>query len=212
MSRPTGQLESELWLRDCRYVVGLDEAGRGSWAGPVVAAALVFDPDLKKLKSINDSKLLPPAVREKLFESLTGNFVYGVGVVASRIIDALGILAATKLAMNQAIENLPTAPDYLLIDAVHLENYPRERQQNIIKGDSLVLSIAAASIIAKVTRDRLMEHYHQVYETYGFNRHKGYGTSYHLAALERHGVCPIHRQSYEPVRRIIGGQLAGVLK
>jgi len=198
MKVPSAKLERELLAAGYQTIAGLDEAGRGSWAGPVVAAAFVYDPLLKKIKNIRDSKLLTALSRERLASQLEKDFDFGVGVVASAVIDASGIVAAIKLAMEQAIAGLKEPPQYLLIDALRLENFG-SRQQGIIKGDQKIMTIAAASIMAKVTRDHLMDYYHQQYRKYGFDNHKGYGTRAHAAAIKRYGACPIHRLSYKPL-------------
>jgi ribonuclease HII len=203
MIYPSAKLEKELLASGYQIIAGLDEVGRGSWAGPVVAAAIIYDPLLKKIPGIRDSKLVTALGREKIARQLTDNFDFGIGVVASAIIDASGIVPATKLAMEQAIAGLKEPPQYLLIDALRLENR-EERQQSIIKGDQKILTIAAASIIAKVARDRLMTYYHEQYQAYGFNQHKGYGTGKHRAAIKKYGASPIHRFSYRPLRSFQG--------
>ncbi|MFA5048030.1 MAG: ribonuclease HII [Patescibacteria group bacterium] len=185
-----------------RRVVGIDEAGRGSWAGPVVAACLLFDPSIKRLPGISDSKLLTAKQRDNFFVWLAGSFSYGVGIISSKIIDKHGIVAATKLAMAEAVNKLKIKPDFLLIDAVKLDIVEVE-QKSLIRGDQKVWSIAAASIIAKVIRDRLMTDYGKQYENYGFDRHKGYGTKLHQDKLAERGICPIHRKSYTPIREIV---------
>lgn len=195
---PTAKLEKELSASGYRVIAGLDEVGRGSWAGPVVAAAVVYDPFLKKIKGICDSKLATAAARKRIAGQLMADFDFGIGVVAGEIIDASGIVAAIKLAMEQAIAALKEPPQYLLIDALRLENFSGP-QQGIIKGDRKILTIAAASIVAKVARDRLMESYHEKYFDYGFDSHKGYGTKAHQLAIKKHGPSPIHRLSYKPL-------------
>ncbi len=198
---PNRDWEKALLENGYLNIVGLDEAGRGAWAGPVVAACLRFEFKNKKrgLPDINDSKLLTAECRKKIFSWLTDNFDFGIGVVANELIDAIGIVKATKLAMEQAIGQLNNPPDYLLIDALRLEN--KIKQDNIIKGDSRIWSIAAASIIAKVARDRIMDCYHEKYSEYGFNQHKGYGTRKHWENIQKAGICPLHRRSYQPISR-----------
>lgn len=202
---PNRDREKTLLEKGYLEIAGLDEAGRGAWAGPVVAACLKFGFKNKKrgLPGINDSKLLTARCREKIFSWLADNFDFGVGVVANELIDALGIVQATKLAMEQAIGQLENPPDYLLIDALKLEN--NIKQDNLIKGDSRIWSIAAASIIAKVTRDRIMDRGHEKYPAYGFNRHKGYGTREHWENIKKIGVCPLHRLSYRPISTLNRG-------
>ncbi len=197
MKQPSAELERRLIGRGYNRIVGIDEVGRGALAGPVVAACLEFNRSFSQLPKINDSKLLSPGRREEIFDWLAGqDFCYGLGVVAQQVIDAIGIFPAVKLAMKQAIENLAEQPEYLLIDALELEDFPKIPQQGIIKGDQKIWSIAAASIIAKVSRDRIMNHYHQSYQVYGFDRHKGYGTEFHRKMIAKHGISPIHRKSY----------------
>ncbi|MFA5029876.1 MAG: ribonuclease HII [Patescibacteria group bacterium] len=200
MSLPNFKLEKELVQNGYNNIIGLDEVGRGAWAGPVVAAAVSFSAKAETTKlAVNDSKLLSAQERERIFSWLIENFAYGVGVVSPKLVDHFGIVAATKLAMSQAVANLPASPDYLLIDALTLESLASISQRGIIKGDRKVWTIAAASIVAKVTRDRIMDYYHQIYECYGFNRHKGYGTKLHQAMLLEYGSCGLHRQSFRPL-------------
>jgi len=195
--------EQQLILNGYQYIGGIDEAGRGSWAGPVVAACLIFDLKipLEKLLKINDSKLLTIKIRERAFGWLIQNFQYGLGVVSPKLIDSVGIVPATKMAMKQAVENLSVQPDYLLIDAVKLSEITIP-QENIIKGDRKIWSIAAASIIAKVARDKIMAEEHEKFPQYGFDRHKGYGTRLHYQMLCEHGICEIHRRSYKPIKNL----------
>lgn len=207
MRPPQPQREKDLKAQGFSFIAGIDEVGRGAWAGPVVAACLLFNFDCqKKLPPVHDSKLLSQKKREEFATWLMINFSYGLGVVASQKIDELGILNATKLAMQRAVANLKIAPDYLLIDAVKLPAL-KIQQENIIKGDQKIWSIAAASIIAKVFRDRLMRFYHRAFPLYGFDQHKGYGTSYHQTMIDRHGPCRLHRQSYWSIARTKMDQL-----
>ncbi len=194
--------ERALWARGW-VVAGLDEAGRGAWAGPVVAAAVILPADeqvLVHLAEVDDSKRLTPAARERLFTRIQQVAQVGIGVIAPQRIDAIGILAATYEAMTAALQALPRSPDALLIDYLPraLGDWP---QQRLVRGESLSLSIAAASIVAKVHRDRLMIAYDQTYPGYGFARHKGYGTPQHRQALARLGPTPIHRLSWAPLRQ-----------
>ncbi len=184
------------------YVAGVDEAGRGCLAGPVVAAAVIL-PQGISLPEVNDSKQLTERQRETLFPQIREQALsVGVGVMSSETVDQVNILQATYLAMEQAIANLTLKPDYLLLDAVNLVRVPI-RQKGIKKGDSLSISIAAASIIAKVTRDRLMLEYAEQFPDYGFDRHKGYGTKQHREAIAVHGPCPIHRKTFRGVREYL---------
>ena len=197
--------EESLWSRR-RSVAGLDEAGRGAWAGPVVAAAVVLppEPDLlaASLAEVDDSKRLTPATRERLYGRIYETAAaVGVGVIPASEIDRIGIVPATLAAMQAALAQLPTRPDHLLIDYI-----PRPlgawSQQRIERGESASLSIAAASIIAKVYRDRLMVGMDAQWPGYGFARHKGYGTPQHRAALDRLGPTSIHRRTWAPLLQL----------
>jgi ribonuclease HII len=203
--------ERRAWEQGHRLMVGIDEAGRGAWAGPVVAAAVILpapqDDLLVRLGEVRDSKLLSPAQREHCYETICEVAVaLGVGSVDATGIDRLGILPATRAAMMQAVAALNLDPDYYLVDAVHL--HVAAPQRNLIKGDRLCLSIAAASIIAKVTRDRWMVAYDADWPLFGLARHKGYGTPEHRRALHAFGPTPLHRYSYEPVRQVAEGNHA----
>ncbi len=184
-------------------VAGVDEAGRGPLAGPVVASACVLPPGLL-IEGIRDSKALVYKKREKLYNLLSSHsdITYGVGVVNHQRIDEINILVASLEAMSIAIEQLPLRPDFLLIDG---NQAPRTNipTQTVIKGDTLLQNIAAASIIAKHIRDQIMIGYHSKWPQYGFDRHKGYPTLAHVRAIKEHGVCPIHRRSFAPVRSAI---------
>lgn len=196
---PTLNAELAAWRRGFRHVAGVDEAGRGPLAGPVVAGAVILDPSRARdwWCELRDSKMLGAPDRERLAERIRGECAWGAGVASHETIDALGLIAATKMAMRAAIEALPCRPDLLLIDAVHLNEY---RHRAIIHGDALVVSIAAGSIIAKVERDAIMSDYHPQYPQYGFDQHKGYATPEHRRALDEHGPCAIHRRLFAPVR------------
>jgi ribonuclease HII len=188
-----------------RYIAGLDEAGRGALAGPVVAAAVILpldNPDLEMLlREVDDSKQLRANKRQQLFELIVKTAVtYGIGSVAAPIIDTIGIIPATKQAMQAALAQLNPAPDYLLIDGrIRLPRIPLP-QQSIIRGDSHSLTIAAASILAKVSRDRALVELDQQFPHYRFAQHKGYGTAQHCRALTDFGPCPQHRRSFAPLR------------
>lgn len=191
--------EKKVYKQGFKIIAGIDEAGRGPLAGPVVAAACILPKGLL-IADVDDSKKLTPKVREKLFNQLTTNpaIHFGIGIIDSEEIDRINIYQATIQAMFRAIENLPLTPDYLLIDGMDLK-HPIPCLK-IIKGDQLSQSIAAASIIAKETRDRIMRTYHDQWPNYCFDQHKGYGTEKHLKALEEHGPCPIHRRSFAPIK------------
>jgi ribonuclease HII len=186
-------------------IAGLDEAGRGPLAGPVVAAAVVLPAGLL-IPGLTDSKQVIESERERLFEEIRRQAVcYGIGTADEGTIDDVNILQATIIAMERALDALAPRPDYLLLDAITL---PRVRipQKPIIKGDCRSHSIAAASILAKVTRDRLMLALHKKYPQYNFDKHKGYGTREHLALLREHGPCPVHRRSFSPVTELLSGE------
>jgi ribonuclease HII len=197
-----------LWAAGYRWIAGLDEAGRGAWAGPVVAAAVILPPDRGDLADVlvevRDSKLLTPRKRAALFPLICETAVAaGVGMASPHFIDRQRIIKATQLAMVMAVRNLRLGPHYLLIDALKLPDVGIP-QRGLIKGDARVLSIAAASIVAKVFRDRLMVAFDEYQPGYGFATHKGYGTPAHRAALERLGPCAVHRMSFAPLRELAG--------
>jgi ribonuclease HII len=181
-----------------QYIAGLDEAGRGPLAGPVVAAAVILPPDYN-LPTLTDSKKLSPRQRELLFPKIQQQAVsLGVGMMNASVIDRINILEATRLAMKQALAKLDPRPDYILVDALSIDSdIP---QQAIVKGDLRSHSIAAASVIAKVTRDRMMAEYHQTYPDYNFLQHKGYGTREHLNRIRTYGPSPLHRRTFRGVR------------
>jgi len=181
------------------FVAGIDEVGRGPLAGPVIAAAVILNPDAP-VEGVNDSKKLTEQRRERLFELIMARaLAVGVGQVDAATIDQINILQATRRAMLAAVQALSASPDLLLIDGITTIASPLP-QQTIKQGDSRSASIAAASIIAKVTRDRMMGAYDKLYPDYGFLRHKGYGSAVHLAALRQHGPCPIHRMTFAGVK------------
>jgi len=182
-------------------VAGVDEAGRGPLAGPVVAAAVIL-PERFRHRSLNDSKQLPHHVRESLYVEITthAKILWAVAIVGHEEIDRINILRATHQAMRSAVAQLDPPPQHVLIDGLPVRPFPLP-QTALIGGDARSFSIAAASIIAKVTRDRLMVELCAKYPGYDFARHKGYGTPQHLAALKKHGPCPIHRRSFLPVRQ-----------
>ena len=195
--------EAELWQAGFCRVAGADEAGRGAWAGPVVAAAVILPPDADALAAllgqVDDSKKLSPAARERVFGRIGAEAVaVGVGCASAKEIDRLGIAPANRLALERAVAGLAVSPDFLLLDFFTLPDLALP-QRGVPHGDALSLSIAAASIIAKVTRDRWMAAQDAIYPGYSFVRHKGYGTAAHRDALDRLGPCAIHRRSFAPV-------------
>lgn len=197
--------ERELHLAGFRHVAGIDEVGRGCLAGPVVAAAVVL-PERHRIRGLRDSKVLPRARREALYAQILDRAeAVGVGCVEVDVIDRVNILQATKLAMREALRRLPSPPDHLLIDALSLRDVPLP-QRPIIDGDAISASIAAASIVAKVTRDRICDEIDRRYPAYGFARNKGYGTRRHVDALLAEGPCSWHRRSFSPIRRLLAGE------
>ena len=186
---------------------GVDEAGRGPLAGPVVAAAVILD-DLRPVQGLADSKALSPARRERLYEQIMAtSLCCSVGQASVEEIDALNILQATLLAMQRAVQGLRLRPAKVLVDGNRLPRLPMLAEA-IVGGDARVPAISAASIVAKVTRDRWCEQYHQHYPQYGFAAHKGYGTAEHLAALQVHGASPEHRRTFAPVARVLAARRA----
>ena len=189
------QYERELYGRGVRTIAGIDEVGRGPLAGPVVAAAVILPEDFDLL-GVNDSKKLSEKRREELFVQIKEKAVaWAIGMADSRVIDEINILQATKQAMAEAVSCLPVKPDHLLIDAVKLEGITIP-QTSIIKGDEKSVSVAAASILAKVTRDHMMVEYAEVFPGYAFEKNKGYGTKAHYEGIEAMGICPIHRKTF----------------
>ncbi len=212
MRNPNFQEEKKLWRKGFKRVAGLDEAGRGPLAGPVTAAVVVIKNLKLKIKNlkVNDSKKLSPMVREKLYKILTthSGIAWGIGRVSEKVIDKINILEATKLAMIKAVKNLKVKPDFLVLDGnftlpaealAKAGINPLISQKSIIKGDEKVFSIAAASILAKVARDRIMVRYHKKYPQYQFDIHKGYPTKYHCKMIRKYGPCKIHRKTFHPV-------------
>ena len=192
--------EKECYARGIELIAGVDEVGRGSLAGPVVAAAVIL-PKACKIPGLNDSKKIPKSKHKEIYEAVLQNAIaIGIGIKDNHVIDQVNIYEATKLAMMEAIGQLEPQPQHLLIDAMKLD-LPIS-QTSIIKGDANSLSIAAASIVAKVTRDQMMEEFDQEYPGYDFAQNAGYGTANHLAGLDQLGVTPIHRRSFEPVKSI----------
>lgn len=191
----TMEKEAEIRAQGFTAVCGIDEAGRGPLAGPVVAAAVIL-PEGIELPGVNDSKKLTEKKREVLFDFVKEHaLAYGIGQASEQEIDTINILQATFLAMRRAVEALPIPADFALVDGNRIQglDIPAE---TVIGGDGKVLSIAAASILAKVTRDRYMREMAQVYPEYGFEKHKGYGTKAHYAAIEQYGICPLHRKTF----------------
>ena len=190
--------EKELYTQGIHLIAGVDEVGRGPLAGPVVAAAVIL-PKACKIPGLNDSKKIPKSKHKEIYEAVLQNAIaIGIGVKDNQVIDQVNIYEATKLAMMESIGQLEPQPQHLLIDAMKLD-LPIP-QTSIIKGDANSLSIAAASIVAKVTRDQMMEEFDREYPGYDFAQNAGYGTAKHLAGLDKLGVTPIHRRSFEPIK------------
>ena len=196
--------EKELYQQGYQAIAGIDEVGRGPLAGPVVTACVIL-PKNCKIKHLNDSKKIPKKHHEEIYHEILARALgTGIGIVDNNVIDQINIYDATKVGMLQAINQLKgvvTKPDYLLIDAMHLEtSIP---QQSLIKGDANSLSIAAASIVAKVTRDRMMADYANDYPGYAFEKNVGYGTKEHLEGIKKYGITPIHRKTFEPIKSML---------
>ena len=200
--KPSFELEAAEHQLGSKPIAGVDEAGRGPWAGPVVAAAVILDPD-KIPANIDDSKVLDEESRAYLFKRIMKVAVVGVGIADVERIDRENILGATLWAMAEAVAKLSAAPKLVLIDGNKAPRLPMQCR-TIVKGDAKCLSIAAASIIAKVTRDRIMMQLAREYPGYGFERHKGYGTEEHQAAIEKLGISVLHRRSFRPVQLALG--------
>ncbi len=220
MILPTLKYERRLWKQGYLNIAGVDEVGVGPWAGPVVAGAMKVKSlrlrsssyggqvkskvkSQKIFKYIRDSKLLDWKRREEVYKFLTESdwAEWGIGVAEVVEIDKWGLGEARRMAMKRAIEKIKPAPDFLLIDAVKLKEY-QEISESIVKGDAKIFSIACASIVAKVTRDRMMRKLAQKYPYWGFDKHKGYGTKFHQEMIQRYGISPIHRKTFEPIKEV----------
>lgn len=208
MTKPQAKIENKLIKQGYCLIIGLDEVGRGALAGPLVAAAVVMSVKNNKicrLRGVNDSKKLSSKKREKIFDKIIEkSLAWGLGIVSSQVIDEIGIQKANILAMEQAVEKIKIIlePEFLLTDYLRLEksNLP---QENIVRGDAKVYSIACASILAKVVRDNILKAEHRHYPKYGFDKHVGYGTRRHLRVLKKHGPSPIHRKTFEPTKSLV---------
>ena len=206
MVYPDIQLEEKLWKEGYSIVVGIDEAGRGPWAGPVSAGAVAIGPDTKIVDIVRDSKKMNEKNRNEAFDLIKENCLgWGIGLVSAKEIDEMGIQQAVLKAMTIALrgveEMVGSRADYLIVDGTNVEIINGYRMDKIKQGDLNHYSIACGSVLAKVERDRLMLQYHEEYPEYGFDHHVGYGTKMHSEALERYGVCDIHRRSYKPVAK-----------
>lgn len=190
------EIDNEIYKNGAKYICGIDEAGRGPLAGPVVVASVIMPKD-SMIEGVNDSKKISEKRREKIYEQIINEAIsYSVGIIDENKIDEINILQATKLGLTTSVKELKVKPDIILVDALTNINTLGIPYKSIIKGDALSYSIASASIIAKVTRDRIMLTYDKAYPEYGFAKHKGYGTALHISAIKEHGLCPIHRRSF----------------
>jgi ribonuclease HII len=218
------KFEKQLYTKGIKYIAGVDEVGRGPLAGPFVVGAVILDlekliqlstensPDrnndvsYRKYSDIRDSKVLTHRKRCELAEFILNEAIsYSIHVLDSVTFDKIGVAKATSVSFQNAVNDLKVRPQHVLTDSFKIKDLSAELQTNINKGDSISITIAAASIIAKVHRDRLMDEYHEKYPQYAFNKNKGYGTAQHLKAIKEVGICPIHRTSYEPIKSIIRG-------
>ena len=197
MITSTLDIEKKLWKLGYRYIAGLDEVGHGSFAGPVVVGAVVFPQDVVLPEGIADSKLLKPKQRENLeFRIKNQALAWSIAEISVNVINKVGIGKATQMAFRKAIKLLRKSPDFILIDAFYVKHINRKRQRAVKDGDTICASISAASIIAKVYRDKLMKELHKKYPQYGFAKHKGYGTKQHQEAIRKYGLSRIHRKSF----------------
>lgn len=190
------EIENDLYLKGMNYICGIDEAGRGPLAGPVVVASVIMPKD-SMIEGVNDSKKISESKREQLYEKIIEEAIsYGVGIIDQKEIDEINILNATKKGLTTSLKELKVKPDIILVDALTGIDTLQIPYQSIIKGDAKAYSISAASIIAKVTRDRIMRQWDEIYPQYGFAKHKGYGTAAHIAAIKEYGICPLHRLTF----------------
>ena len=197
------KMEEELYRKGIKLIGGIDEAGRGPLAGPVVVACAVMPKD-SMIEGVNDSKKISEKKREKLYEEIIENAIsYEVGIIDQNTIDDINILNATKLGLTTAVKGLNVKPEIILVDALTNIDTCGIPYQSIVKGDAKCYSIACASIIAKVTRDRIMREWDKIFPQYGFEKHKGYGTAAHMQAIREYGLCPLHRHSF--VKNILKG-------
>lgn len=192
------QIEEDIYQKhpEISYICGIDEAGRGPLAGPVVVASVIMPRD-SMIEGVNDSKKVSEKKREELYDKIIEEAIsYGIGVIDQKEIDEINILEATKKGLTTSLKELKVKPNVILVDALKGINTLGIPYQSIIKGDALCYSISAASILAKVTRDRMMRQWDEIYPQYGFEKHKGYGTKAHIVAIKEYGLCPIHRKSF----------------
>ncbi len=198
MTYPTFDEENLLWKKGYKHIAGVDEVGRGCFAGPVVTAAVILPDNFTSIKPINDSKVLSPKIRKELAGVIKQQAIaFAISEVSVKVINNIGIGKSTQQSFRQAIKNLAKRPDFILIDAFYIQHLSRKNQKPIIHGDGISISIAAASILAKVYRDELMEKLDKKYEIYDFATNKGYGTRKHREAIKKHGLCNLHRKSFD---------------
>ena len=201
-------VEAMVYGKGYKAVCGVDEVGRGPLAGPVVAAAVIVPEDFN-LEGLDDSKKCSPELREEIFQTVVElGLPCGIGIIDNKVIDRINILKASLMAMRKAVMDLKQAPDFVLVDGNQMIPKLSFPQMSVIGGDSLCKAISTASIMAKVTRDRIMEKYTELYPAYSFGQHKGYPTELHLAELRKHGPCDIHRRSFRPVAELLEKQYA----
>lgn len=197
MILPTLDIENSLWQKGQKYIVGIDEVGRGSWAGPLVAAGVILPQDFQIPEGLADSKLVNPQIRNKLSDIIKKTALgYYIAEISSYEIDKIGVGKATFVAFRKIFKSISPQADFCIIDAFHVKYLNRKKQMAITQGDKICASISAASIIAKVYRDNLMKSLHFKYPNYGFGKHKGYGTQAHQEAIKKYGFTKIHRSSY----------------
>lgn len=197
MVTPTLEIETSLWQKGYKYIVGIDEVGRGSWAGPLVAAGVILPVNFQIPDGLADSKLVKPQMRQKLSEIIKREAIATfIAEIPVRQIDKIGVGKATQEAFRQISRKISPAAQYCLIDAFYIKYFSRKKQMPVAHGDQICASISAASIVAKVYRDNLMKKLHKAYPNYGFSKHKGYGTKQHQEAIRKHGLSKIHRKSY----------------
>ncbi len=190
------EIEDKLYIKGLNYICGIDEAGRGPLAGPVVVASVIMQKD-SMIEGVNDSKKISEKKREKIYEQIIDEAIcYGIGIIDQKEIDSINILNATKKGLTKSLQELTIKPDLILVDALTNIDTLGIPYKSIIKGDAKSYSIAAASILAKVTRDRIMRQWDEVYPEYGFAAHKGYGTAKHIQAIKENGICMLHRKSF----------------
>lgn len=197
MTKPTFDEEQLLWDQNFQFIAGIDEVGRGCFAGPVVTAAVILPKTLSCAGEVNDSKLLSAKKRKKLSEIIKKEALsFSIAEISVEIINEIGIGKATQKAFRKAIRDLSIQPEYILIDAFYIEELDRKNQKPIVHGDGISISIAAASILAKVYRDEIMQQLHEYYKNYDFFTNKGYGTKKHREAIKKFGLCDLHRKSF----------------